>query len=198
MDYVSIVLEELKILYIGQSLDLYWTCNLVCPSVGEHLKSVDNKTGGIFRMLLRLMEATSLSTNNPDLRCLIILLGRHFGIRDDYQNLCSNDYARQKGFCEDLDEGKYSLPIIHALHSLSEDQGMVLRNMLAQRRVNGKSSLEHKQLILQLMQQSGSLNYTLAALRQLQSEIDKEVEAIELLSGFRNDGLRALLYKLYV
>ncbi|KAM4061075.1 hypothetical protein HRG_012974 [Hirsutella rhossiliensis] len=70
--------------------------------------------------------------------------------------------------------------------------------MLAQRRVNGKSSLEHKQLILQLMEQSGSLNYTLAALRQLQSEIDKEVEAIEQESGFRNDALKGLLFKLYV
>lgn len=34
--------EELKRLYIGQSLDLHWTCNMICPSVNEYLSMVEN------------------------------------------------------------------------------------------------------------------------------------------------------------
>lgn len=51
------------------------------------------ETGGLFRLLLRLMEAISLSTNKPNLSHLMVLLGRHFGIRDDYQNLKSKDVS---------------------------------------------------------------------------------------------------------
>lgn len=54
-------------------------------------------------------------------------------------------------------------PIIHALQCLPKSQRMILHNLLAQRKVDSGSSLEHKQLILQLMQRSGSLEYTLKA-----------------------------------
>jgi hypothetical protein len=46
---------------------------------------------------------------------LILLLGQFFQIRDDYMNLQSTEYGNQKGLCEDLDEGKYSYPIVHLL-----------------------------------------------------------------------------------
>lgn len=97
-----------------------------------------------------------------------------------------------------MDEGKYSLPLIHAFHCLPEHQRMTLRNILTQRRINGKSSLEHKQLILQFMEQSGSFDYTLAALRQLQVEIDNEVQAAEQVSGIQNKDLKTLLTKLFL
>lgn len=38
--FVSI--EELRQLYIGQSFDLYWTHNVICPSVEDYLKMVDS------------------------------------------------------------------------------------------------------------------------------------------------------------
>lgn len=75
---------------------------------------------------------------------------------------------------------------------------MILHNFLAQRKVDSWSSLEHKQLILQLMRRSGSLEYTLKALRLLQSEINKEVKSIEQESGIQNSDVKVLLSKLYV
>ncbi len=34
-------IDEMRSLYTGQSLDLYWTYNLICPSIPEYLKMVD-------------------------------------------------------------------------------------------------------------------------------------------------------------
>jgi hypothetical protein len=48
------------------------------------------------------------------------------------------------------------------------------------------------------MEQSGSLDYTIAALRELQTEIDREVRAIETESGMQNSLLREMLSMLYI
>ena len=43
---LRIFIEEMQQLYVGQSYDLYWTHNALCPSISEYLKMVDKKTGG--------------------------------------------------------------------------------------------------------------------------------------------------------
>ena len=58
-------------------------------------------------------------------------MGIIFQIRDDYLNLWSPAYAENKGLCEDLTEGKFSFPIIHAVRADPGDAQ--LRNILRQR-----------------------------------------------------------------
>ena len=43
-----IFISEMQKLYVGQSYDLYWTHNALCPSISEYLQMVDKKTGGLF------------------------------------------------------------------------------------------------------------------------------------------------------
>jgi geranylgeranyl pyrophosphate synthase len=120
-------------------------------------------------------------------------LGRAYALRDDYQNIASAEYTQTKGFCEDLDEGKYSLPVIHMLQTLPAYQNDLLRNLLTQRRVSGSMSSEHKHLVLDLMKQAGSLAYTVDAIRLLQHDMDHELDAVESETGIVNFELRALL-----
>jgi geranylgeranyl pyrophosphate synthase len=99
-------IDEMQSLYEGQSLDLHWTYNSVCPSIPEYLKMVDKsmlsvsradpvfeltvlETGGLFRLLCRLMIACSTVGFDKDINDLTVLFGRLFQIRDDYQNLMS-------------------------------------------------------------------------------------------------------------
>lgn len=42
-------------------------------------------------------------------------IGVLYQIRDDFINLASVTYSGQKGFAEDISEGKYSFPVIHSL-----------------------------------------------------------------------------------
>lgn len=97
----------------------------------------------------------------------------------------------QKGFCEDLDEGKYSLPLIHLISSMPSDH--LLRNLLMQRRVNDGSSLPHKQAILDMMKKCGSLKYTEDALDALQLKVEKSVGELEKKFGVQNMELRLIM-----
>lgn len=81
--------DELSNLHTGQSLDLYWRYHGRCPSINEYIMMVDNKTGGLFRLMLRLMEAESPNASSASLVKLLTLTGRYYQIRDDYLNLTS-------------------------------------------------------------------------------------------------------------
>ncbi|KAG5788086.1 hypothetical protein H9Q69_012851 [Fusarium xylarioides] len=74
---------------------------------------VSNKTGGLFRLAVKLMQLASES--DKDYVPLVNILGVILQIRDDYLNLQSGKYAKNKGFGEDLTEGKFSFPIIHSI-----------------------------------------------------------------------------------
>lgn len=83
--------DELETLALGQALDLHWKFQKKCPTTSEYLNMVDNKTGGLFRMALRVMEIESKTEPCPDLMHLITLMGRYYQIRDDYMNLTSDE-----------------------------------------------------------------------------------------------------------
>jgi len=138
------------------------------------------------------LEATSPLVHKPRLASLAATLGRAYALRDDYQNLASAEYTQTKGFCEDLDEGKYSLPIIHMLHTLPSYQRGVLHNLLTQRRLKGSMGIEQKRMVLEMMDQAGSLDYTLNAVRRLQGDMEHELDVVEQETGVENFELRAL------
>ena len=56
---VDIYAYELCNLHRGQGMDLYWRDTLTCPTEAEYLEMVGNKTGGLFRLTIKLMQAES-------------------------------------------------------------------------------------------------------------------------------------------
>jgi geranylgeranyl diphosphate synthase type 3 len=59
---ILIYTEELLNLHRGQGMDLFWRDTLTCPSEDDYLEMVGNKTGGLFRLAIKLMQAESQST----------------------------------------------------------------------------------------------------------------------------------------
>lgn len=59
------------------------------------------------------------------------ILGTIFQIRDDILNLKDTTYTKNKGFCEDITEGKFSFLIIHSINSDPNNTQLV--NILKQR-----------------------------------------------------------------
>lgn len=103
-------------------------------------------------------------------------------------------YTKQKGFCEDLDEGKFSLPLIHALQS--DPHNIQLRSILLNRRTAGKLTFELKQIVLEHFHRTRSLEYTKVAIMVLQNEIEDEIERIEKELSTENFILRLMLDRL--
>lgn len=56
---IDVFVKELLNLHRGQGMDLYWRDSLTCPSEDEYLEMVGNKTGGLFRLAVKLMQAES-------------------------------------------------------------------------------------------------------------------------------------------
>ncbi|KAI9055779.1 hypothetical protein LZ554_000720 [Drepanopeziza brunnea f. sp. 'monogermtubi'] len=148
---ISIYTEELLNLHRGQGMDLFWRDTLTCPSEDDYLEMVGNKTGGLFRLAVKLMQAESKTSK--DCVPLVNLIGIIFQIRDDYQNLSSPEYIQNKGLCEDLTEGKFSFPIIHSIRARPEN--MVLLSILRQK----TDDEQVKRYAVSYMEGTGSFEY---------------------------------------
>ncbi|KZL78881.1 polyprenyl synthetase [Colletotrichum incanum] len=149
---ISIFAEELVHLHRGQGMDLFWRDTLTCPTEEDYLEMVGNKTGGLFRLGIKLMQAESRSLT--DCVELVNLMGLIFQIRDDYMNLSSKEYSDNKGMCEDLTEGKFSFPIIHSIRS--DPSNLQLINILGQK----TNDVEVKRFAVARMENTGSFEYT--------------------------------------
>ncbi|KAF5684381.1 geranylgeranyl pyrophosphate synthase [Fusarium denticulatum] len=146
--------------------------NLACPTKAEYINIIDHKTGGIFRILPRVMQAEYTATETPGLNFerLTLLFGRFFQIRDDYMSF--GDHAAQKGLCEDLDEGRFSYPIVYCLANHPKYRGHIL-GVFRQRPTvatitASPLSKESKAHLVSCLRKCGAFKKTLDCLRDVE------------------------------
>ncbi|KAK3109595.1 geranylgeranyl pyrophosphate synthetase, partial [Teratosphaeriaceae sp. CCFEE 6253] len=184
----------------------------------DYLEMVGNKTGGLFRLAVRLMCAASPShhhqrpqreTYRPtssdssyqpgvrektDYLPLTNTIGLLFQILDDYLNLSSATYTSNKGLCEDLTEGKFSFPIIHGIRADPTD--LTLINILRQK----TEDEDVKKWAVERMESVGSFAYTRRVLRGLTKKALGLVEEVDGRVGVpgAGEGVRGILEKMRV
>eukprot|EP00697_Spironema_sp_BW2_P014913 gnl/Spiro4/5568_TR2829_c0_g1_i1.p1 gnl/Spiro4/5568_TR2829_c0_g1~~gnl/Spiro4/5568_TR2829_c0_g1_i1.p1 ORF type:complete len:349 (+),score=66.72 gnl/Spiro4/5568_TR2829_c0_g1_i1:49-1047(+) len=166
---VKVFTEELLCLHRGQGLDIYWRDNNVCPSEEQYRSMVLDKTGGLFRLAVKLMQL--FSENKRSLERLVDNLGLFFQIMDDYLNLECDSYMGNKIFCEDITEGKYSFPIIHGINHESDGR---LARILRQR----TRDVSLKKYAVELMRQVGSFVHTQNTLTELREQILRDIQEL--------------------
>ncbi|KAF1962455.1 terpenoid synthase [Byssothecium circinans] len=180
-ELVDIFTSELLNLHRGQGLDLFWRDTLTCPSEAEYLDMVNHKTGGLFRLAVRLMQAES--TTSIHCSALVTAIGQLFQILDDYLNLSPTaEYDAMKGYCEDLTEGKFSFPAIHAIHADSNSQ--VLLGILRLRTTNK----DIKKCALDYIESKGSLQYCRDKIQELRLNIERLIDDIDVQMGHSDRG----------
>ncbi|XP_003703192.1 geranylgeranyl pyrophosphate synthase quemao isoform X1 [Megachile rotundata] len=166
----QVYVEQLLELHRGQGMEIYWRDNYICPSESAYKQMTIRKTGGLFNLAVRLMQL--FSDCKEDYTALAGILGLYFQIRDDYCNLYLQEYAENKSYCEDLSEGKFSFPIIHAVQSHLEDRQIM--NILRQR----TKDIEVKRYCVNLLEKFGSFAYTRNVLEELDKKARDEVQRL--------------------
>eukprot|EP00163_Fabomonas_tropica_P011229 TRINITY_DN2182_c0_g1_i2.p1 TRINITY_DN2182_c0_g1~~TRINITY_DN2182_c0_g1_i2.p1 ORF type:complete len:234 (+),score=30.61 TRINITY_DN2182_c0_g1_i2:279-980(+) len=165
---MAIFVAELLNLHRGQGMDIYWREHRECPTEDEYMRMVEHKTGGLFRLAVRLMQ--SCSQDKRDYGPLVQALGQYFQILDDYINLKNPKYMENKGFCEDITEGKYAFPIIHSIRAAPHDHR--LSNILSQR----TEDVSLKKYVVQIMEETGSFDYTLKVIEKLKDDVFRHID----------------------
>ncbi|OLN98000.1 Ophiobolin F synthase 2 [Colletotrichum chlorophyti] len=191
---MTVLLEELDDLHVGQSWDLYWKYNLKWPTEDEYFSMIDLKTGGLFRMLVRMMQALS-PRSGTEFVCdaLVSMVSRFFQVRDDYLNLNSREYSNQKGWCEDLDEGKFSYLIIHCLENSPKFRDRIMGLFRQRTGCSGPMPSVGKVQIIEYLQDAGSFDACWELLNKLEDEIEGEIKRLETVTGEENPQMHLLL-----
>jgi len=151
---------------------------------------VSNKTGGLFRLAIRLMQAES--STDGDLLPLVCLLGLQFQVCDDYLNLKSSTYTTNKGYCEDLTEGKFSFPVIHSIHA--DPANKELLNILKQK----PHEAEIKKYAVDYMERTGSFEYTRAKVAELKARVLDLINEYEASGWEDASAIRKLVSRLNI
>jgi len=178
---VGVYTEQMLELHRGQGMEIYWRDNFRCPTEEEYKQMTIRKTGGLFNLAVKMMQLFATpSDNQSDSKetttdryvNLTALIGLYFQVRDDYANLKMDEYTANKSFAEDLTEGKFNFPIIHAIRNFPSDNRVM--NILRQR----TTDIEVKKYCISLLEDAGSFKYSLKVLEELDSRIRDEIEKL--------------------
>ncbi|WVQ98425.1 hypothetical protein IAU59_005548 [Kwoniella sp. CBS 9459] len=169
VDLIGLVTDELLHLHRGQGMDLFWRDSLNCPTEEEYIDMVLGKAGGLLRLAVKLMMAKSAS--DVDYVPLVNLISVWFQIRDDYMNLQSTEYEANKGFCEDLTEGKFSFPVVHGVRADTSNRQIL--NVLQKKTTSVSLKMN---TVEYLRNHTRSFDYTRKIIIDLQQQILDEIK----------------------
>jgi ophiobolin F synthase len=149
-------------------------------------------------MASKMMQAESTGNKHIKIDQLMSLFGRYYQVRDDYNDVVTAQDRGTAAKYYDLDQGTFTLPIIHALTIQRENGNTELFGILQARNETRSMSAENKALFMTRMRELGSLEYTKSVLDKLYKELMDELRMIEEKMGVKNWILRLMLHHLKV
>ena len=170
---VQVYTEQMLELHRGQGMEIYWRDEGHCPTEEEYRTMAIQKTGGLFNLAVRLMQLFQQNTEcTYNYGELANLMGLYFQIRDDFANLCLDEYTETKTFAEDLTEGKFNFPIIHGIRNCPG--GDKIKIVVQQKTHN----LEIKKYCVSLLADAGSFEYSKIILGELEEKIRNAIDKL--------------------
>ncbi|XP_068915374.1 terpene synthase-like [Tenebrio molitor] len=165
--FVEVGLE----LFRSQGMDIYYRDQFICPTENDYIEFAGGKFISIFTFSVQLLQLFS-DNKATDFSLLIQKLSLFCQIYNDYLSLHSKKYSTLKTFCDDVTEGKFSFPIIHAIQSQPNDDQIL--NILRQK----TTDIEIKKRFVSLLEKFGSFEYTRKTLEKLRDEAIDEMNKI--------------------
>ncbi|XP_063924483.1 geranylgeranyl pyrophosphate synthase-like [Zophobas morio] len=174
--------------FTGQGLEIRHRDIHQCPTFDDYAVLVRAKNTDAIIWGVRCLK---LCAKNEEIEFgtdLYDKIGQFVQIYGDYINLHNPKYAAVRVFCDDLDEGKFSFPIIHAIQSYPNDHRLL--DMLKKRPLD----MESKKLFVDIMEGFGSFEYTRKVMEELKNGILADVDKMNLR---KNSCLERLLQDVF-
>ena len=158
----------------GEVLQLM-NCNNPDITEENYMQVIYSKTARLFEAASQ--SAAVLADASEEQELALQNYGRYLGtafqLIDDLLDYSSDGTTLGKNTGDDLNEGKPTLPLLHAMHNGTPEQTAMIRQAIEQG--NGRHLLEP---VLQAMQQCGSLDYTR---QRAEEEADKAIASLQIL-----------------
>ncbi|KAL0236699.1 hypothetical protein PCE1_000097 [Barthelona sp. PCE] len=162
----KVFLEEMLELHRGQGLDILSTEDCINPGLDGYVYIVAAKTGGLFRLAMRLLSA--LAGKKDEYSGFSVLLGVYFQIFDDYLNL------KKEG--DDITEGKFGFPLVCAMQQkmLNRRDSERLQCLLALKTMEPGLKKEALKILLDC----GAVAHTRNVLVRLYNDLCSQLEGL--------------------
>lgn len=170
----ALMSEAVNVIAEGEVLQLM---NVHDPDITEesYMRVIYSKTARLFEAAAQSSAILSGASEAQEkaLQDYGRYLGTAFQLIDDLLDYSAAGSTLGKNAGDDLNEGKPTLPLLHAMHNGNDAQKAMIRDAIEQG--NGRHLLEP---VLQAMQQCGSLKYTR---QRAEEEADKAIAALQAL-----------------
>ncbi|MBF0401875.1 MAG: polyprenyl synthetase family protein [Magnetococcales bacterium] len=187
---LRILADACAVISEGEVMQLV-VSNDLATTEAQYLEVVSCKTATLFAAAARIGAVVNGRPEEEELSLARYgeLLGRAFQVVDDALDYASSNETLGKSIGDDFQEGKITLPVIHAYqHGSEEERQFWSRSLEEKARIEGGL-----QRAIELIRARGSLDYTMGLARQLAEEAkaqlqhlpaSEEREALALLADF--------------
>lgn len=181
--------RELTNIHFGQALDIAWHKGIGEPNEEQYLQMCAFKTGTLARLSAKMgaIAAGGMQRQVEALGEFAEAVGVAFQIQDDVLNVSSAAFGKQKGFGEDVHEGKRTLLVIRAFKVLPAKKAKRLRALLNSHPRDSRRIRE----AITLLREAGATGYAKAKAREIVRAAWRKADRALKPSRAKNE-LRAL------
>ncbi|MCW2479841.1 octaprenyl diphosphate synthase [Candidatus Symbiopectobacterium sp. NZEC135] len=171
---LALMSEAVNVIAEGEVLQLM-NCNDPDITEESYMRVIYSKTARLFEAAAQASGILAGATDEQEkaLQEYGRYLGTAFQLIDDLLDYSADGKTLGKNTGDDLNEGKPTLPLLHAMRNGNSEQCAMIRKAIEEG--NGRHLLEP---VLAAMQQCGSLEYTR---QRAEQEADKAISALQAL-----------------
>lgn len=160
----------------GEVLQLYYNGNPLMPEP-EYLRIIEHKTAGLIAAACKIGSIVGGATD--DQQDALFRFGQHLGIAfqlaDDTLDYTANGDQLGKALGQDLRQGKATLPLLHLLQHCPEQDRQMIKDRMETRTL----SEEDLRRILMLMQEYGSIAYSMDRAQAFVAAAKRDLDSFE-------------------
>ena len=168
MKILKLMSDAVNVIAEGEVQQLM-NCNDPNVSEESYMQVIYSKTARLFEVATQVGAVLSEAPSEIEtaLKNYGRYLGTAFQLIDDVMDYTSTGKEMGKNVGDDLAEGKPTLPLIHAMQTSSPEQSQLIKQA-----IENANGMDHLQEILDIMKQTGSLDY---ARQKAYQEADKAI-----------------------